>query len=61
LRFFLSKKILQISFDFDNRFRVRDKILHKKFLLANLGEAAQNPKEKKPCKNTFSQLNLETP
>jgi len=37
---------LQISLDFDNRFRVRGKILHKKILLANLGEAAQNPKEK---------------
>ena len=54
--------ILQISLDFDNRFRVRGKIFQqKKNLLANLEEAAQNPKEKNRVKPLFRSLIWEHP
>jgi len=50
---FYSKKILQISLDFDNPFRIRSK---KKIFLANLGNTAQNPKEKNRVKHPFRSL-----
>ena len=59
-RFFVFKKILQISLDFDNRFRVRGKI-HKKNLACKPWRSCSESKSEKPCKTFFRSLIWEHP